>query len=63
MTPTYLVIDKEGILRYRGACDDLQMGKGYSSDEATAKQRFVAEVLKALSEGKESPHSEKKGFG
>lgn len=63
VTPSYLVIDKEGVLRYRGACDDLQMGKDFAADETTAKQRFVAEVLKALSEGKESPHSEKKGFG
>ena len=63
VTPTYMIIDKEGVLRYRGACDDLQAGKGYSADESTAKERYVHGALKAIIEGKEVPVTEKKGFG
>ena len=63
VTPTYMIIDKEGVLRYRGACDDLQAGKGYSADESTAKERYVHGALKAILEGKEVPVTEKKGFG
>ena len=63
VTPTYMIIDKEGVLRYRGACDDLQAGKGYSADESTAKERYVHQALKAVLEGKEVPVTEKKGFG
>jgi peroxiredoxin len=63
VTPTYMIIDKEGVLRYRGACDDLQAGKGYSADESTAKERYVHQALKAILEGKDVPVSEKKGFG
>ena len=62
-TPTYMLIDKEGMLRYRGACDDLQAGKGYSADESTAKERYVHQALKAILDGKEVPVTEKKGFG
>ena len=63
VTPTYMIIDKEGVLRYRGACDDLQAGKGFSADESTAKERYVHQALKAILEGKEVPVTEKKGFG
>ena len=63
VTPTYMIIDKEGVLRYRGACDDLQAGKGYSGDESAAKERYVYNALKAILEGKEVPVTEKKGFG
>ena len=63
VTPTYMIIDKEGVLRYRGACDDLQAGKGYSADESTAKERYVHQALKAILDGKEVPVTEKKGFG
>ena len=63
VTPTYVLIDKEGVLRYRGACDDLQAGKNYSADENAAKERYVAEALKAVLEGKDPAVTEKKGFG
>ena len=63
VTPTYMIIDKEGVLRYRGACDDLQAGKGYSADESTAKERYVHQALKAILDGKDVPVTERKGFG
>lgn len=63
VTPTYVILDKEGNLRYRGACDDLQAGKNYGDDESKAKERYVADALKALLEGKEPPVAEKRGFG
>jgi peroxiredoxin len=62
-TPTYMIIDKEGVLRYRGACDDLQAGKDFASDESNAKERYVHSALKAILEGKDIPVTEKKGFG
>ena len=62
-TPTYMVVDKEGVLRYRGACDDLQAGKDFAADESNAKERYVHSALKAILEGKDIPVTEKKGFG
>lgn len=62
-TPTYMLIDKEGVLRYRGACDDLQAGKDFAADESTAKERYLYNAIKAILEGKDVPVSEKKGFG
>jgi len=62
-TPTYMLIDKEGMLRYRGACDDLQAGKDFASEEANAKERFLYNAIKAILDGKDVPVAEKKGFG
>jgi peroxiredoxin len=62
-TPTYMLIDKEGMLRYRGACDDLQAGKDFASEEANAKERFLYNAIKAILDGKDVPVTEKKGFG
>jgi peroxiredoxin len=62
-TPTYMLIDKEGVLRYRGACDDLQAGKNFAADESTAKERYLYNALKAILDGKDVPVAEKKGFG
>ena len=63
VTPTYMIIDKEGVLRYRGACDDLQAGKDFASDESNAKERYLYNAIKATLEGKDIPVTEKKGFG
>jgi peroxiredoxin len=64
VTPTYVVIDKEGVFRYRGACDDLQTtGAGYKGDETSAKERYVAGALTSILEGKEVAVTEKRGFG
>ncbi len=64
VTPTYVVIDKEGLFRYRGACDDLQTtGAGYKGDESAAKERYVAAALTSVLDGKEVAVTEKRGFG
>jgi peroxiredoxin len=63
VTPTYVVVDKDGKFRYRGAYDDLQLGGGYKNDANTAKQKFVHEALTAILEGKEPAVTEKKGVG
>lgn len=46
VTPTFYVIDKEGVLRYRGAYDE-------SLKEARAQKTYVHDALKAVLEGKE----------
>jgi len=64
VTPTFVVIDKEGAFRYRGACDDLQTsGAGYKGDETAAKERYVATALSCVLEGKDVAVTEKRGFG
>ncbi|HXG61413.1 MAG TPA: redoxin domain-containing protein [Planctomycetota bacterium] len=63
VTPTYAVIDKEGVLRYVGAMDDLQCGPNYRADESQVKERYVHSVLTALLEGKEVTVAPRKGFG
>jgi peroxiredoxin len=62
-TPAYVVIDKDGKFRYRGACDDLQLGGGFKADANTAKERFVHAALTAILEGKDVTVTEKKGVG
>jgi peroxiredoxin len=46
VTPTFYVIDKEGVLRYRGAYDE-------SLKEARAHKTYVHDALRAVLEGKE----------
>jgi len=62
-TPTYMLIDKEGLLRYRGACDDLQAGKDFAQEESKVKERYLYNAIKAILDGKDVPVTEKKGFG
>lgn len=62
-TPTYVVVDKDGNFRYRGAYDDLQMGGGFKNDPNTAKEKFVHSALTAILEGKDVTITEKKGVG
>jgi peroxiredoxin len=62
-TPTYMLIDKEGVLRFRGACDDLQASKDFAAEESKAKERYLYNAIKAILEGKDVPVTEKKGFG
>jgi peroxiredoxin len=64
VTPTYVVVDKDGKFRYRGAYDDLQTsGAGFSQDASKAKDRYVHAALTSLFEGKEIAVTEKKGVG
>ncbi|HLY76158.1 MAG TPA: redoxin domain-containing protein [Planctomycetota bacterium] len=46
VTPTFYVIDKRGILRYRGAYDE-------SLKEARAQKTYVHDALKAVLDGRE----------
>jgi peroxiredoxin len=46
VTPTFYVIDKEGVLRYRGAYDE-------SLKEARATKTYVHDALRAVLDGKE----------
>jgi peroxiredoxin len=64
VTPTYVIIDKEGKLRYRGACDDLQCSPAsYRKEDSEAKERYVASALSAILDGKEVAVTEKRGAG
>jgi peroxiredoxin len=63
VTPTYVVIDKDGKFRYRGAYDDLQCGGGFKNDPGTAKEKYVHAALTAILEGKDVTITEKKGVG
>ncbi len=46
VTPTFYVIDKQGVLRYRGAYDE-------SLKESRAQKTYVHDALRAVLEGKE----------
>ena len=46
VTPTFYVIDKKGVLRYRGAYDE-------SLKESKAQKTYVHDALRAVLEGKE----------
>lgn len=64
VTPTYVVVDKDGKLRYRGAYDDLQTSAaGFTSEADKAKDKFVHSALTCVMEGKDVPVAEKKGIG
>ncbi len=63
VTPAYVVIDKSGVMRYRGACDDLQTGKNFKDTEATPKAQYLRDALTAVLDGKDVPVKETKGYG
>jgi len=64
VTPTYVVIDKEGKLRYTGACDDLQCSPAsYQKADSDAKERYVAAALTSILDGKEVAITTKRGAG
>ncbi len=46
VTPTFYVVDQQGVLRYRGAYDE-------SLKESRAKQTYVHDALRAVLDGKE----------
>ncbi len=64
VTPTYVVLDKDGKFRYRGAYDDLQTSAaGFTAEANKAQQRYVHAALNSLLEGKDVAIAEKKGVG
>ncbi len=57
VTPEVFVIDREGILRYRGAVDDVSFRRG------VATRSFVEEAVEALSRGESPAVAEVPAFG
>ena len=55
-TPTFVVLDKRGVLRYRGGFDD-------SADEAAVKATYVADAVNALLASKDVPVKESRAVG
>ncbi len=62
-TPVYVVIDKKGILRYKGGMDDLQTAKTWNNDEAGVKTNYVRDALTAVLDGKDVTTKEFAGYG
>ena len=62
-TPQYVVIDKEGVLRYSGAFDDLQSPAKFRAKEDTATVQYVRQALEAVLAGKDVPTKTAKGYG
>lgn len=58
-TPHMYVVDKEGVLRYRGAIDDDPRGK----KKAEERTNYVTQAVQALKEGNEVETSETKPYG
>ncbi|QDG51743.1 thioredoxin family protein [Persicimonas caeni] len=58
-TPHMYVVDKEGVLRYRGAIDDDPRGK----KKVEERTNYVTQAVQALKEGKDVPKSETKPYG
>jgi peroxiredoxin len=63
VTPIYCVIDKKGILRYKGGCDDLQTAKAYRDPEDKAKAHYVRDAIQAVLDAKDVPVKEFAGYG
>jgi peroxiredoxin len=62
-TPQYAVIDKDGVLRYFGAFDDLQSMRTWQQKEETAKVQYVRDALTAVLAGKDVQTKTAKGYG
>lgn len=58
-TPHMYVIDKEGVLRYKGAIDDDERGK----KKAEERTNYVTQAVQALQKGEEVPTKETKPYG
>jgi peroxiredoxin len=55
-TPTFVVVDKKGVLRYFGSFDD-------NANEASAKQAYLPDALEAVLTDKEVKVKETRAFG
>jgi peroxiredoxin len=56
ITPTFVVIDKDGVMRYRGSFDD-------DADETAAKAPYLRSALDAVLGGKQVKTKETRSFG
>ena len=55
-TPTFVVLDKKGVLRYKGGFDD-------SANEANVKANYLPDAVNALLAGKDVPVKESRAVG
>ena len=55
-TPTFVLIDKDDVMRYRGSFDD-------NPDEAAVKERYVPDAIKAVLENKQVATKMTRPFG
>jgi peroxiredoxin len=56
VTPTFVLFDSQGILRYEGSCDD-------NPNEQQAKHQFVRDALDAVLAGRQVAVAENRAFG
>ena len=50
-TPYFYVIDKQGLLRYEGICDNNQVPKRFELDPETVTSHFVRDAIEAVLAG------------
>ncbi len=62
-TPVYCVIDKKGILRYKGGLDEKQTSQTFREADDTVKSRYVADAINAVLEGKDVATKEATAYG
>ncbi len=55
-TPTFVLLDKEGVMRYRGSFDD-------SAEESDVKNHYLPDAVKAVVEGKQVAVKVTRPFG
>jgi peroxiredoxin len=55
-TPTFVVLDKKGVLRYKGGFDD-------SANEANVKAAYLPDAVNAVLAGKDVPVKESRAVG
>ena len=55
-TPTFAVLDKKGVLRYKGGFDD-------SANEASVTKTYLVDAVNAVLEGKDVPVKESRAVG
>ncbi len=57
VTPQVFVLDRDGVLQYRGAIDDVTFR------QKTARRHFLAEAVQALIENRQPPTAETPAYG
>lgn len=63
VTPQYAVIDPNGVLRYFGAFDDIQVPGKLEQAAETAQKQYVRAAVEAILGGREVETKEARGYG
>jgi len=63
MTPIFCVIDKKGVLRFKGGLDDCQTRDRFREPDESVKTCYVGDALKAVLDGKEVATREFAAYG